>query len=79
MAAQPSDQPNNVRKSVAQADEIDDLDGAFGSLEHRYQNQRAVEISARDVVGRVGWLNQPPAMFGPPEKRRKASSGIEAR
>ena len=78
-AAQPSNQPDDVRKAMPDIDEIDQLDCALGSLEHRHKNQRAVQITALDASARIGRRNQPSAMLGPAEKCGKTGARIEAR
>ncbi len=56
--AHPSDQPHDIRVTSAQTDEIDHLGCTLGSLEHRHENQRAVQITALEL-GRTGRSAQP--------------------
>ncbi len=49
---------------MPQSDEIDQLDCTPGGLEHCHEDQRAVQITALDSVGRIGRRKEPAAVLG---------------
>ena len=59
--------------------EIDELDRPIAGLEQCYEDQRAVDITALDPGIGIGRRDQPAAVLGLAEKRRKAGAGIKAR